>query len=323
MKEHLDKTDMRILFELDKNARIPDTRLAKLVRKSKESVRYRINRLKEKGIISGFTIWIDPAKLGYVSAKIYLKLANKPEKKEKFIEFVKRDKRLFWLGIAEGAWNAGITYFVKSYQEFFDLKNELFTKFKDLILESHTAVLVNVNITDKTFFHKTSTKWYALFNNLENYELENIEKKILKELFKNSRINVVDIARKTTSTIDIVRNRMRKLEEKGIIFRYKVITDHNKLGHEFFKSFLYFKNLKKEDEERLMNYTKNRPKIIHLVKQISPWDIELEIMCDSYHEYLEIISKLTQEFSEIINKVETAIMGEDYIFPAKKMIFED
>ena len=59
-----------------------------------------------------------------------------------------------------------------------------------------------------------------------------------------------------------------------------------------------------------------------MVKQISPWDIELEIMCKSYHEYNEIIVDLTREFSNVVNKVETAIMGEDYVFPAKQMIFE-
>jgi hypothetical protein len=71
-----------------------------------------------------------------------------------------------------------------------------------------------------------------------------------------------------------------------------------------------------------MEYCRLNPKIIHMVKQISPWDIELEIMCESYLDYNEIISNLTKEFSEIINKVETAIMGEDYVFPANKMIFE-
>jgi DNA-binding Lrp family transcriptional regulator len=319
----LDKIDMRILFELDKNARIPETKLAKIIRKSKESVRYRIKKLQEQGIIQGFTTWIDPTKLGFVSAKIYLNLANKPEKKREFVDFIKKDKRLFWLGIAEGAWNAGLTFFVKSNQEFFDLKNELFSKFRDLILESHTAVLVNVNICDKSFFHKTETNWKTMFAVLENYQLEEIEKKILKELFHNSRINVVDIARKHKTTVDIVRNRIKKLEKRKIIFRYLVKIDFNKLGYEFFKTFLYFKNLTKQDEKRLMEYTRKNPKIIHLVKQISPWDVELETMCDSYLDYNDIISNLTKEFSDIISKVETAIMGEDYVFPAEKMIFED
>jgi len=139
MAYKLDKIDKRILFELDRNARIPETRLAKLVGRSKESVRYRINKLVQDEIILGFTTWIDPTKLGYQSAKIYLNLANIPQQKKKFVEYVKKDKRLFWLGIAEGSWNSGITFFVKTNQEFFELKNQLFSKFRDLIIDNRTG----------------------------------------------------------------------------------------------------------------------------------------------------------------------------------------
>ncbi len=319
----LDKIDHRILFELDKNARIADTKLAKIVGRSKESIRYRIKKLQKEGVIHGFTIWIDPMKLGYNSAKIYLILANKPEQKKVFMEFVKSDKRLFWLGTAEGAWNVGLTYFVKTNQEFFDLKNELFSKFKDLILESRTAVLVNVNVCDKKFLYPTESSWKKIFDEKADEKLEELEKKVLKELFHNGRINVVEIARKLDTTVDMIRTRMKRLEQRKIIFKYTAQIDFNKLGKEFFKTFLYFRNLTKQDEQRLMEYTRKQPQIIHLIKQISSWDIELEMMCDYYQEYNQIICDLTQEFSGIINKVETAIISEDYVFPASKMIFED
>ncbi|NQU97946.1 Lrp/AsnC family transcriptional regulator [Candidatus Woesearchaeota archaeon] len=318
----LDKIDKKILYELDKYSRIPDTKLAKIVGRSKESVRYRIKQLQEKGIIKGFSIWIDPTKFGHQTAKIYLNLANIPDQKKDFIKYVNNDKRLLWLGIAEGAWNAGLTYFVKDTREFFDIKNDLFSKFRDLILESHTAILVSLNKLDKTFFYETEKHWKTMADKLENTKLEEIEKKILIELSKNSRINIVDIARKHKTTVDIVKNRMRRLEENKIIFRYTAIINHNKLGHEFFKTFLYFKNLNKEDEERLMEYTRKIPEMVHLVKQISPWDVELEIMCENYLDYNKIIANLTKEFSNIIQKVETAIMEKDYVFPAEQLIFE-
>lgn len=318
----LDKTDKRILFELDKNARIPDTKLAKLVQKSKESVRYRINKLQKQNIIQGFSIWIDPTKLGYSTAKIYLTLANKPQRKKRFIEYVNSDSRLFWQGIAEGAWNVGLTYFVKSTKEFFELKNKLFSEFKDLILESRTGIVVDVSTCDKTFFYETDTSWTTLFDQPQELKIDAIEKKILKELYQNSRLNVTDIARKTKSTVDIVRNRIKKLQANKIIVRYLAKIDYNLLGYEFFKTFLYFKNLNPQDESKLREYCKNQNQIIHLVRQISSWDVELEIMCENYCEYNGVISELTMKFSSIINKVETAIMGEDYTFPAKKMIFE-
>lgn len=319
---NLDKIDKRILFELDKNSRIPETKLAKIIGKSKESVRYRIKKLEEGEIIKGYTLWIDPAKLGFISAKIYLNLANRPQEKKKFIDFIKKDKRIFWLGVAEGAWNIGITCFVRSNREFFEFKNNLFSRFKNLILESNTGMLVDVNIHDKIFLYNDQTSWKTFFSSLENNKLEPIELAILDELFKNSRINIVDIARKNKTSVDIIRNRLKKLEEKKIIFRYIAKIDFNKLDYEFFKTFLYFKNLTKSDENKLMEYCRLNPKIIHLMKQISPWDIELEVMCDSYLDYNKIISDLTKEFSNIISKVETAIMSEDYVFPAEKLVLE-
>ncbi len=135
----------------------------------------------------------------------------------------------------------------------------------------------------------------------------------------NSRISLVEISRKHDLTVDIVRHRIKRLEEKKIISRYTTKIDFNLLGYEFYKTFLYFHNLTKADELKLMEYLRKNPNIIHLIKQISPRDIELEIMCENYHQYNQIISALTKEFSEIISKVETAIMSEDYVFPAGKM----
>lgn len=318
----LDKIDKRILFELDKNARIPETTLAKIVGRSKESVRYRIKKLQEGGVTQGFTIWIDPTKLGFFTAKMYLTLANIPVKRKEFVEFVTKDKRLFWLGIAEGAWNAGLTYFVRSNREFFELKNELFSKFKDLILEGHTGMVVEIAIYDKVFWYNKESRITTLFGTPENYTLEALEKNILNELFFNARVNVVDIARKYNISVDIVRNRIKRLEEKKIITRYLVKVDFKTVGYNFYKTFLYFKNLIVADELRLMEYCRIHPNIVHVVKQISPWDIELEILCESYNQYNTIISQLTEEFSTTINKVETAIMSEDYVFPSQKMVFE-
>jgi hypothetical protein len=80
--------------------------------------------------------------------------------------------------------------------------------------------------------------------------------------------------------------------------------------------------LTKIDEKRFREYCRIHPKIVHLIRQISPWDIELEIVCENYLDYNKIISNLTKEFSTVISKVETAIMSEDYVFPANQMVFE-
>ena len=93
MAYNLDNTDKRILFELERDARITDSALAKIVKKSKDSVRYRIKKLEDEKIITGYRTWIDYSKIGYRSSTIYLNLINIPEKKEKLINDIKNDKR--------------------------------------------------------------------------------------------------------------------------------------------------------------------------------------------------------------------------------------
>jgi DNA-binding Lrp family transcriptional regulator len=171
-------------------------------------------------------------------------------------------------------------------------------------------------------YFNTKTQWGTLFGEHKNYTVDKESCEILKILLKNSRENLAQIAIKTGYSVDIVRNRMKKMESLGIINRYTIDIDYKTLGYEFYKTFLYFNNLDEEQLQRLTNYCLLDQNIIHIVKQISSWDIELEIMCENYHKYNEIISKLTEQFSDIINKTETAIMSEDHVFPSQKLIFE-
>ena len=55
MSPKIDLKDRKILFELDKNARISYAQIGKKVGLSTEVVHYRIKRFEEKGIITNFS----------------------------------------------------------------------------------------------------------------------------------------------------------------------------------------------------------------------------------------------------------------------------
>ena len=163
--------------------------------------------------------------------------------------------------------------------------------------------------------------WSVLFLKKTPYELDELERKLLSCLLDNGREQLVILATKCNSTVDAIRTRLKRLVQKKVISRFTTVINTNKLGFDFYKTFLYFRNLSKKDEMRLFEYARAQPNILHLVKQISPWDIELEIMSESYTKYNQIIAELTKEFANCIHKVETAIMHQDYIFPARGKIF--
>ncbi len=322
MSLNIDQTDKRILFELEKNSRIADVKLAKIIGKSKDSVRYRIKRLEKLGVILGYKTWVDVVKLGYRASTIYLKLLNLPDKKKQLIEEIIKDKRTYWIGVAEGVWNVGITYFITSNNELFKIKNHLLSKYSDLIVDSSVTDLVNVSVHEKIFLVKEKSSLITFTEDSGKIDIDKMDKNVLRELYKNSRSNIAFIADKYNTSVDIVRNRMRKLEKSGIIIRYTLVLDYQKIGYEFYKAFIYLNSHDYEKIDKMLRYAEQSDKIINIVKQVSPWDFEFIIFAKNFQEYSDAISEFTGKFSKDIKKVETATMGTDIIFPCEKLIFD-
>ena len=64
------------------------------------------------------------------------------------------------------------------------------------------------------------------------------------------------------------------------------------------------------------------PNVVHFVKTIAPWAVELEIMAENYSRYNEIINHMRRDLSDVLINVESTNMNKDYIFPAKHDLFE-
>jgi Lrp/AsnC family leucine-responsive transcriptional regulator len=322
----LDKIDRRILFELDQNCRIPETRLAKLVGKSKEAVRYRIKNLRASGIIRGHTAHINMGLLGYRGYKAYLKIRERPELKRKFIEHLGGRRDVHWVGVGDGAWSIGITFLAQSNDEFYRAKNELYAKHRDIVLSEVNGSLVEAVVFGKKFLMEDgapATKPLIVFERgAVPVETDALERKILSALLRNGRIKLVELAGLCGTSIEVVRNRIKRMEEKGIIQGYQVDIDYQKLGMEFYKAFLYFEGLSPKTQKRFYEMARRHPNMLHLVKVIAPWAMELEIMVDDYHKYNEVINQIRRDFADVLINVESTNMGQDYIFPAKTTVFD-
>ena len=62
---NIDDVDAQLIELLAKNARTPVSELSRIVGMSAPSITERVRKLEESGVISGFTIELDPVALGY------------------------------------------------------------------------------------------------------------------------------------------------------------------------------------------------------------------------------------------------------------------
>src|SRR3989338_5909449 len=94
----LDQIDRKILYELDINARQSASQLARKLRKSKETVNFRINRLIKNGIIKGFYAITNTSKFGLYYYKVYLKFKNISSKKsDEILKYIHMQDNLAFL----------------------------------------------------------------------------------------------------------------------------------------------------------------------------------------------------------------------------------
>jgi len=321
----LDKINRTILYELDKNCRISDNQLAKKVKRSREAVRNRILKLQKDGIIQDFITSINPSKFGYMFFKMYFQLANIPEERKKFYEYFKKLPGLYWFGGNDGVWDFHTTMYARNVKEFNQLKNKIYTDFKHLIIKRDIGVLVNVRQYPKRYLIKNLKERIepTMFaDDIIDNKLDELDKKILNNLTQNARISLVELARKTKSTVDIIRSRMKKMEDKNIIMQYRIAIDHTKLGFDMFKAFVFFNNLSEQDEKKLYEYAKQNDRILYLIRQLSAWDVEIEIMAESYEKFNRLMDDMRLKFADSMRNYEFVLMREDIWTFGEKDIFQ-
>lgn len=83
------------------------------------------------------------------------------------------------------------------------------------------------------------------------------DRKILYQLDLNSRQSLSQIGRKVGLSKVSVGNRIKKLEEQGIIKNYYTVIDSSKLGYISFRFYLVYQNTTPEIEKEILDYFVN------------------------------------------------------------------
>jgi DNA-binding Lrp family transcriptional regulator len=257
--------------------------------------------------------------------KVYLKLENIPDKKEKFFDFLRKNKNIYWFGISDGAFDCVFAILSKDTVSYFEEINKTLNQWNDLIINKVLGTMVDTRqYTKKFFLEETKSKEIIFGGKVVENKIDELDSKILDILANNARIPIAQLCRKVGASVEIVRGRIKKLEEKGIIISYRISIDFNKLNLEFFKAIIYFRSLSKKDERALFEWMKNHPKSLYYIRSLAPWEVEFEFAVENYLEFNKIINNLREKFPNVIRNHEHLIMiHEEWLPGYKEMIKEN
>ena len=303
--EFLDLLDKKIISELDENCRQSDAQIARKARTSRAVIGYRIKQLEKKGVISNYITSVNLGKLGLGTYKIFFRLHNlTKEKEEDFFNFLKGRKEVIHCLRNEGNFNASAAIAVKDLKELDSFLFEIKSRFAGILKDySITIVLYSKIFKLRKFMlgSENTIKVESYSNAKKTAEIDEKDIQILKILSQDARNSVIEIAKKTKMTIDVVRYRIKKLVDSGIITNFRVLLDFSKIGCFHYVFLVKFGIVKKNDEGRILQWSLKQPEVMYVSKKIGDWEYELNVLLRNLDELNAFIENLKSEFSDILD----------------------
>lgn len=300
---NLNQYDKKLLFNLDTNSRTSYVQLAKSVGLSKDAVKNRIDNYLKNELIDGFYSLIDSSKLGLYSFRVYFSFKNSSFEDElNIINYLQKNKNVFYLFAVEGNFDMGFGYFAESIFEFKKFINLFKEKFSFVELK-HEGIFLKLYHFDRNYFIKNLRVQNpkGILQEPNKVKIDQIDKLILDYLSKNARIQIVDLALKLDLTSKAIIYRIKNLEKKGIILGYKPKINIEKIGYSMYKIDLILNN--NLVKEKIRKFVFQLPNIIHSEEVFGGSDLEFDIECKDYDEFKKIIDKIKKEHGNEIQKI--------------------
>jgi DNA-binding Lrp family transcriptional regulator len=304
----LDLKDRKILNEIEMNARISHSQLAKKIKTSKQVVKYRIENLEKKNIIQGYFAIIDLLKLGYSIYIIYLKFQELSSKQQNiWHKQIDKNKNVLSTGRNAGEWDLTIVLRAKNNQELDKIFKQITKGKEDKIKKKIiTTQIESTYFTETVLYGKQGKESTTGGGKL--VDINKKDEKIIEILAKNCRISLINIAEKVNMSPNGVKERIKKLEKEKVIVGYKTKINYELLGFLHFRVFIHAKKISDEFYEKIKKFLKQKGSVESIGRFWGYADIDFRIHPKTIFDLYSIISELKDKFINNIIDIDSMII---------------
>jgi len=301
---NLDKTDLKILHELDKNSKKTYSDIAKEVNLSKQSVKKRIDNLVEKKIITNFITIINSSNFGIIPNQTFIALNPCSEqRKSEFFEYLTNSNDIAQITTCEGLYDIYFGIAGKDLGEIDEKLSDICTKFSDIIKNKINLIMVDTRLFPRDFLIDKNRElipknkgFHSRINKF--FKINGTDKKILLFLSNNPKTSMINMAKNLNISVQGVINRVKYLEANKIIIGYMYL-----LNEKIFTQVLILLDinpLPKNIEIKIFQYFASHPNIIFVVKYLGEYNFSITLEAKNFADYKKFSEDFKKEFSHHI-----------------------
>ncbi|MBN2142674.1 Lrp/AsnC family transcriptional regulator [Candidatus Woesearchaeota archaeon] len=313
MVEKLSKKDMRILAELDKDSRQPDSQIAKKIGLSKQVVNYRINNLVDKGVISQFYTTFDISRMGFNSYYVFIQLEKITSTKEK--EYMKKLETLDyvgWLMTGIGRWDVCLLIYADTLEKFDHHLTQIIELFGDSLHDYNFTMLLKSEHISYKFVSRSTDSKILQEENKEKVQLDTTSLALIKALSSNARISLTDIEKTTRIPMYVASYRIKAMKKQNLLLGYKVRLDVASMGYEWHLLLLKLQPVSERRKKEFFSFCENHKNVYYLTRTIGLYNLMVDIHVRSNDEFRQILQTLRESYPDVIKIYESIVVFKEH-----------
>lgn len=314
----LDAKDAEIIRELDNNFRQSFADIGKKVKLSKNSIALRFAKLGEYSLHN--MVGLNNELINLTMVRVYYSFDFYNEETERaIIKESEKHKNIQWVARYFGTYDIGIGLLIDNLDDLVSQINKFDERFAGRINKKEIQIVSKQHYFRYNFLHDKPLTWVSrIEKSNKKEELSSIEKRILRLILYDPRMNILNIADELKVSTKTVSKRLKNMEKIGVIMGYFMTINPRKFNHDTFKLFFQLQNLKREKE--FEDYLSSIKNIKFFAKMLGAWDYEVDFIYPNTYELQKQLELMKQKFPNILKKVEIMSFGKR-IFTNKKNMF--
>ena len=163
-------------------------------------------------------------------------------------------------------------------------------------------ILPTIDPEEPTFFVnnniRTDTKPFIITGGEKEVAIKKRDVEILQILASNARITSSEISKELNISPSIVRYRIKRLEDLGIIKGYRVGVNYQNIDYQGFKVDIFLKEHKYKN--KIVEFIQRNPYLFSINETTGSSHLELELKLADINQLHEIMKELNEIMSFIV-----------------------
>ncbi|MBI5871587.1 Lrp/AsnC family transcriptional regulator [archaeon] len=309
----LDRKDLRILYSLCQNIRVPLSQIAKEAMLSRTSVENRIKNMRMVGLIVGSKTIINIQALGYHTYHVFIRPLSKMREKL-FLEKVLKDGNVNAVISYSGGHGFEISIMAKSPSEFLNLKESVFGGF-NVEYKCSLIILKTIHsvILPKYFFADIGKKETKIAKTMDtSYQLDKKDIEIIKLLNDNAEIPIIEMAKMLGINKHSMAYRLKRLINNRIILQFRPAINFSILGMSVHTLLVNTKSGSPDEVKKFEDYFKNCEETLWMAKTFGEWQYLIYLVTKENEEIHRFIQNLRTNFEGLLGDFELLFAYKEY-----------